>query len=272
MFKNDMDNQDYFYVTEVEKDPKSVFCFYDLINESVVPEHEHSKSQLIYTEGGVVHIKTDKKTYFLPARHYMWIPAGVRHSIYSSNMSVKGRNFYFPINFSKTQANIEEGIYPVDDLLLQIMMYTSSWYGDVIKSDRKRYPIFETFMILLEENVGKKIPLALPRAQDERLRKIQLHLGENLIEPIVLKDLAKHYGFTERTLQRLFMKDLGMTFIQYFTILRMLKAIEFLLNEKIPVNEIASRVGYSSTSTFSNTFFKIIGKRPSEYFNQIDKK
>lgn len=265
-----MENLDYFYVTEVEKDPKSVFCFYDLINESVVPEHEHTKSQLIYTEGGVVHVKTEKKKYFLPARHYMWIPAGVRHSIYSSNLNVKGRNFYFPTNFSKGQNDIEEGVYPVDDLMMQLMIYTSSWYGDVVKSDKKRYTFFETFMVLLQDNIGKKVPLALPRAQDERLVRIQLYLGENLIEHIVLKKLAKEFGFTERTLQRLFIKDLGMTFIQYFTILRMLKAIEFLLNEKIPINEIASRVGYSSTSTFSNTFFKIIGKRPSEYLNHMD--
>ena len=56
-----------------------------------------------------------------------------------------------------------------------------------------------------------------------------------------------------------------MTFIQYATILRMLKALKLLLDERMPVNEVANAVGYNSLPTFSNTFTKIVGLRPSEY-------
>jgi len=58
-----------------------------------------------------------------------------------------------------------------------------------------------------------------------------------------------------------------MSFIQYFTIRRILKAIELLLEKKIPVSEVSQAVGYSSTTTFSNTFFKVLGQRPSDYLN-----
>jgi AraC-like DNA-binding protein len=56
-----------------------------------------------------------------------------------------------------------------------------------------------------------------------------------------------------------------MSFIQYYTILRMLTALKLLLDEKLSVNEVALKVGYSSLPTFSNTFNKVIGVRPSDY-------
>jgi AraC-like DNA-binding protein len=45
----------------------------------------------------------------------------------------------------------------------------------------------------------------------------------------------------------------------------MFKALEFVLEKKHTIGEIALMVGYSSLPTFSNTFLKILGKRPSEY-------
>ena len=79
--------------------------------------------------------------------------------------------------------------------------------------------------------------------------------------------LAVQFGFSERSLYRLFQKDLGMSFIQYLTIRRILKAIELLLEKKLAVNEVALAVGYNSVPTFSNTFYKILRQRPSEYIN-----
>ncbi|WP_373564807.1 hypothetical protein [Sphingobacterium sp. E70] len=32
----------------------------------------------------------------MPARHYLWIPAGVKHSIHPSTPEVVMRNLYFP--------------------------------------------------------------------------------------------------------------------------------------------------------------------------------
>jgi AraC-like DNA-binding protein len=61
-----------------------------------------------------------------------------------------------------------------------------------------------------------------------------------------------------------------MSFIQFYTIRRILKAIELLLDRKLSVKEVAQEVGYNSVPTFSNTFFKILGQRPSDYLNGKD--
>ena len=41
-----------------------------------------------------------------------------------------------------------------------------------------------------------------------------------------------------------------MSFIQYFTIRRIIKSIELLLENKLTVNEVANAVGYNSVPHF----------------------
>ena len=101
--------------------------------------------------------------------------------------------------------------------------------------------------------------------KDEKLKNVITYLEKNIAENISFKNLAEYFDISERTLARLFQKELNMSYIQYFTILRMLTSLKLLLDEKLSVNEVALRVGYSSLPTFSNTFNKVIGVRPSEY-------
>ena len=68
------------------------------MGETFIESHSHQKGQFLYTEGGVVHVKTINRVYYLPARHYMWIPAGVTHAIYPNSPKVIIRNLYFPMN------------------------------------------------------------------------------------------------------------------------------------------------------------------------------
>ena len=93
-------------------------------------------------------------------------------------------------------------------------------------------------------------------------------MEKNLHENIVLSDFGKTMGLSPRTLSRLFQRDVGMSFVQYLTIQRLMRAIVLLLEKQLSVKEVATLVGYNSIPTFSNTFFKILGIRPSEYQKQ----
>ena len=107
--------------------------------------------------------------------------------------------------------------------------------------------------------------LNLPQPKDERLIKISEYLLENLHKELKSTSIATHFNMSSKTLYRLFKKDVQISFIQYYTLLRMFKALEFLLTQQFTIAEVALKVGYNSVPTFSNTFTKIIGKRPSAY-------
>lgn len=257
---------DRYYLTEVDKHPDSIYCHHDLMGELLIPQHYHNKAQFLYVEGGIAYVKTDISTYFLPARHYMWIPPGVKHSIHPNSEDVMMRNLYFPVEKKDVVFYEEEGIYPVNDLLLNLLLFTNRWKGDLYKGSRN-YIVAKALKVLLPDISGKNLSLSLPLAKDARLIKITDYIASHIGDAISFEDLAKRFGLSTRTLHRLFVKDLGMSFMQFFTISRMLRAVELLQDKSMPVSEVALAVGYNSLPTFSNIFYKMLGQRPSEYAN-----
>lgn len=254
-----------YYMTEVDIYQESIYCYHNIMGEVFIPQHSHKKGQFLYTEGGVVFVKTPMKTFFLPARHYMWIAPGVDHSIHPGTPEVLMRNLYFPVLNNDDEFFRHTGVYPVGDLILQMMMFTSRWHGNIYQSDTTNYTILEAFKFLLAKTSKYNLPLALPLPKDLRLQQVVSYLESHTADELLFNDLATKFGFSPRSLSRLFQKDLGMSFIQYFTVLRMLKALQLLLEKGMSVNEVALNVGYNSLPTFSNTFQKIVGMRPSEY-------
>ena len=144
-------------------------------------------------------------------------------------------------------------------------MFTNRWNGNIFPLEEPKYSIAKAFKLLLPELSHSELPLALPYPQHSKLKDIVQYLEENISENVSFKNLSQNFDVSERTLARLFQKELNMSFIQYYTILRMLTALKLLLDEKLSVNEVALKVGYSSLPTFSNTFNKVIGVRPSDY-------
>lgn len=81
----------------------------------------------------------------------------------------------------------------------------------------------------------------------------------------MLEDIAKKFGFSVRSLTRLFQHRLHISFIQYVKMLRIIRAMELMKDTDFNVTEIAYEVGYSNISAFSNTFSQLTNMRPSEF-------
>jgi len=235
------------------------------MGETFIESHSHDKGQFLYTEGGVVHVKTNSRMYYLPARHYMWIPSGVVHAIYPNSPRVIMRNLYFPMTLNPSKFYKKEGIYPINNLLMELLLFTKNWKGDVKKSQKNKHAVVYAFKALLKQTASKSVHIELPHPTDGRLINIINYLTEQIHREHLLPQLASNFSMTDKSLYRLFKKDLGMSFIEYYTQLRIFKSLEYLMNSDYNISEIANKVGYSSLPTFSNTFSKIMGKRPSEY-------
>jgi AraC-like DNA-binding protein len=94
-------------------------------------------------------------------------------------------------------------------------------------------------------------------------------ISNHLFEPLTLSELSKQTGFSERTLTRLFMATMKISFLQYFKLLRMVKAIEMMLQTHKSISEIAYTLGYNNVSAFSNIFYQLTKTRPSEFAKQL---
>lgn len=252
----------------VDSKTESIYCYHNLHiieEQNSFMKHYHKKGQLIYVEGGTVYIETDKKTYFVPSNHFIWIPSHTMHSVSSNSEEVLMRSLYFPVNQMESGYYGTIGVYPADNLLLQLLLHTKKWRGDIEKNNEKLYPIVQAIKVLLPDFSRMSVTFTIPKVNDEKLKEVTSYLTNNIDKNILLSELANKFDINERSLHRLFKKDIGLSFIKFFTIVRMYKAIDYLAQKKLSISEISSKVGYSSIPTFSNTFYKVIGKRPSDF-------
>jgi AraC-like DNA-binding protein len=79
-----------------------------------------------------------------------------------------------------------------------------------------------------------------------------------------LAELGRRAGAGERTLSRLFRADLGMTFPQWRTQLRLYHALRLLADDE-PVTAVAHRCGWSSASAFIEAFRRAFGETPGAH-------
>src|SRR5690606_33434408 len=144
----------------------------------------------------------------------IWIPAGIKHSIHPSSSNVVMRNLYFPKYETDTDFYDKINIYPVNDLLIELIMFTNRGRGKIFPVEEPKYSIAKAFKLILPELSQSELPLALPYPQNQKLKDIIKYLESNISENVSFKVLAQNFDISERTLARLFQKELNMSFIQ----------------------------------------------------------
>lgn len=84
------------------------------------------------------------------------------------------------------------------------------------------------------------------------------------VEAISLEDIAEKIGLSPYYLSRLFKQELGLTFVEYLTDVRMRNALALIKNTKLSGSEIATKVGYSSAAYFTRVLKEYTGKKMTD--------
>ncbi|MDC3418405.1 response regulator [Aquibacillus salsiterrae] len=91
------------------------------------------------------------------------------------------------------------------------------------------------------------------------------YMDKYFYQSISLEEVAEQIGISSYYLSKLFKDTFHVTFIDYLTSTRLEKAKELLLDQQLPLKEIALNIGYKDPNYFSRVFKKEIGISPSEY-------
>lgn len=91
------------------------------------------------------------------------------------------------------------------------------------------------------------------------------YIDAHYMENIRVGYLANMMGFSEGHFARIFRKEFGMTFVQYLTECRIQRSKELLSDTRIPIEQIAYRVGLNSYSYFCTCFKRFCGMSPGAY-------
>ena len=103
-----------------------------------------------------------------------------------------------------------------------------------------------------------------PRQHLQRLRDIIMFIEEHYNQEIALEDVAKIANICKSECCRFFKKQMGMTIFDYILYLRIQNSLP-LLKKKDSITEVASMVGFSSPSYYSQIFKRYMKCTPMEY-------
>lgn len=253
------------YLSSIEKSPKGIFVLHEKV-ERKLPAHVHSKGQLTYVQGGIAYIHIKNVSYIIPARHYVWVPAGLEHYLEVRHQATVTRNiYYFSSEDEKEPFYTKLGIYPVNNLLLEMIIYTERWNGGILPENLVPFQFLSSIKNLLPLLSLKVFPIALPTTSNERLKPILLYLSQNFHRQQSLEEISKRFGIAERSISRLFQSAMSISFLQYLKLLRMVRAIEMMLQTNKSTSEIAYATGYNSLAAFSKAFYQLTNIRPSDF-------
>lgn len=97
------------------------------------------------------------------------------------------------------------------------------------------------------------------------VREAMKLIEANIEEPMSVPEICRNLNVSQRTLERLFLRDTGCTVVQFAKVLRLQQARVLLTSTRMSVREVSVACGFNSLSYFSQSFSSMFAKRPSDY-------
>ncbi|MEU9837183.1 helix-turn-helix transcriptional regulator [Streptosporangium sp. NPDC048047] len=226
----------------------------------------HTRGHLVYAAGGVLAVHTEHGTSIVPADRVSWTPAGFTHH-HRAHGDTDMRIVFLPPSLARLMPD-RPAVFLASGLAREVLLaLTGPRDHDDAAPGHSRSARSRLLRVLVDElHEAHEQPLHLPEPQDDRLRGIARLLYENPGDNSSLAELGKTVGAGTRTLSRLFRDELGMTFYEWRTQLRVYHAL-VLLAEGHDTTRTAYACGWANPSGFIAAFTGIIGTTPGRYRN-----
>ena len=226
-----------------------------------VEPHSHSQHQLLYAERGVMVVQAEIGRWVVPPTRGIWMRGGMTHEIMCIEEVHMRSLLVAPDAASRLPSETHTvGISPLLRELIRAATEVRQPYSPNTRDGRVMRLILDELLVL------PVLPLHLQMPSDPRLLRICERLQQRLNDASTLAEWAMRLSVDVKTIQRLFVKQTGMTFGQWRQQVRLLRALELLATGEKIIN-VAFALGYESPSAFTTMFRKQLGQTPSQYFH-----
>jgi AraC-like DNA-binding protein len=219
--------------------------------------HAHPRGHLVYAARGVLSVHTERGTSIVPANRVAWTPAGFTH-YHRAHGDTDMRIEFLPPALARLAPD-RPAVFAASALARELLLaLTGPRHHDRAARARLR-------RVLVDElHEAHEQPLHLPEPRDDRLRALARLLYEDPAASTPLADLGRSVGASPRTLSRLLRGELGMTFYEWRTQLRVHHAL-VLLADGHDATRVAHACGWSNPSGFIAAFTGVVGMTPGRY-------
>ncbi len=221
--------------------------------------HSHRKAQLIYAVRGIVNCETEDGVWIVPPQCAVWIPGGIMHSARGSGDTECYCLFVEPAAAPGLPASCcTVAVSPLLRELLLKMVGFPALYEAGGREER-------LVATLLDELAAAPVEdLHLPMPRDRRLRRLADLLLAAPDDKTAATGWASRIGMSERSMSRLLLAEIGMSFGRWRRQLHVILALRRLTRGD-SVQKVALDLGYESAGGFVTMFRKAVGKPPARY-------
>ena len=250
-------------VPEFEQLPAPVYFRYaEFDADSHSTPHLHRWGSLGYVASGVMRFEVAGRRFMSPPQYAVWVPPNTEHSSYNSHAIVY-RSVYLD--------TVHCQHLPREPVTLAISDILKSILSDFARRDI-HIPQSEADIRLAQVLVDqlRQAPVHqcyLPYASHPGLQLVLEAMQGQPGDNRPLGQWAEQVHVSERTLARLFVRELGMSFGEWRQRLRFLAAIEALESSR-SVQDVGFDLGYSTSSAFIAMFQRQAGCTPEQYRRQ----
>ena len=250
-------------VPEFDGLPAPVYFRYAEIeaHSHAVP-HTHAWGSLDYVAHGVMRFEVDGRRFMSPPQYAVWVPPNTEHSAYNAQAIVYRSVYLDAVHCQHL---------PTTPVTLAISDILKAILSDFARRDIN-IPQSEADVRLARVLVDqlRQAPVHqcfLPYASHSGLLLVLEALQQSPGDNRPLGQWAQQVHVSERTLARVFVRELGMSFGEWRQRLRFLAAIEALESAR-SVQDVGFDLGYSTSSAFIAMFQRQAGCTPEQYRRQ----
>lgn len=265
---NSTDNQHYIYKTE----NNYIQLFFNLKSNSTIAFNmEHCAINLGKDESGMVYFNEDNTNILFNLSPdsqiiIMLIPVKYFHSLFTAeeNYLLNFDNFVIgkPIIDTKPTTPAQQVV------LHQIITKPDNSPLNHLFLKAKAYELFSLYFSNIEDNSNDNCPFMSNEETMTQLKKAKDIIIENMADPPSLEELAKNVGLNIKKLKQGFKEVYGAPVFTFLLNYKLEFSKKLLLENKLNVNEIGNKVGYSTSSHFIAAFKRKFGITPKQFTKQ----
>jgi AraC-like DNA-binding protein/mannose-6-phosphate isomerase-like protein (cupin superfamily) len=220
--------------------------------------HSHRRAQLFHIVSGSVRVETERGSFVVPPERALWIPSGLPHAVTYLQQSSLRYLFFRPdaIQHLPRLAAVIRLSPLLRELILAFMAYPREPMA----------PAGRIAGVILDQLVIDPVaPLHLPMPTSPRLRGAVVEIAADPARTEELSEISRRAALSDRSFERHFRSETGLSFRAWRRQARLMKAVEWL-SLGASVGDVADRLGYEGPSAFVAGFRKAFGVTPGRYF------
>ncbi|WP_434381054.1 AraC family transcriptional regulator [Melittangium boletus] len=200
--------------------------------------------------------------WLVPPQSALWIPGGTSHRI-KVRAPFEGFSLFVEPDTVTTLPGACCSV--VVSPLLRELLFRAAALPVLYPLDGKEARLIS---VVLDELAAAQVEdLRLPMPTDARLRRLAEALTARPADGATMDAWARRMGMGTRTLNRLLVRETGMSFGRWRQRLHIILALQWL-TRGASVQSVAVDLGYESASSFVTMFRKALGTSPARYITR----